>query len=538
MVSSPGAPASAGDGVTEANHHGIAGPDRNGAGPDRNGTERNGAGPVRNGADRNGADRNGTGRNGAGPDRNGAGSWLREPLDGQPMHLQLIRPLGKTTWCARVDGAEVAARPLPCAIDDERTAELPRVLTQPGPDQLIQFLGVGMVERGPWMLSQYVPGAALERLLTAAALTPYQAATIAVDIFVGLAALHRAGLAHGRLTTNTVRVGKDGISRLADWAVAALVPPRPAASGTDVDAGRSARDRDLAAAAAIVDELARNADRPVSRRDSVDGGILTCLARIGATGVIDAEDAQAVLRRAMHHASDGGPPRPNAHTELAVLVQAAASRLPENASTAPAAPAIDAAWSASTKLSNANWQVRRRRTRVWVSVAVLAAALVAAVVVIRPGQADLDRLLHRHSGASTNKAAATVRGAVVKPGGKPHAVPKVAPSAVGIVSSVSAGAVGACVAGHACRLSIGLRITPSAAAQHIGWEVRIYNRCTGVFTTRAGTTLAAAPGATSVHTTAAVAVPAGRALALIVTTTRPARAAAAPVLVPATTRTC
>jgi hypothetical protein len=513
MVSSPSAPASAGDGVSEANHHGIGGPDRNGfADSDRNGTS---------------------------ADRNGTGKRLLPPLDGQPMHVQLVRPLGKTTWCARVDGAEVAARPLPCTIDDERTAELPRVLTQPGPDQLIQLLGIGIVDRGPWMLSQYVPGVALERLLTAAALTPYQAATVAVDIFVGLAALHRAGLAHGRLTTSTVQIGKDGISRLADWAVAALVPPSPAPGGIDGDGGRSARNRDLAAAAAIVDELARNADRPVSRRDSADAAILTCLARIGATGVIDAVDAQAALRRAMHLASDGGPPRPNAHTELAVLVQAAASRLPESASTGSPPPAKGAAgWASSTKLSDANWPVRRRRTRAWVSVAVLAAVLLAAVVTIRPGRADLDRLLHRDSGAGTTKAAATARSVVVKAGGKPHAVPTVAPSAVGIVSSVSARPVSACVAGHACRLSIGLRITPSAATQHIAWEARVYNRCTGVFTTHAGTTLVAAPGATSVHATAAVAVPAGRALALIVTTTRPARAAAAPVLLPATTRTC
>jgi hypothetical protein len=501
MVSSPAVPASAGNGAAAPNHKGTE---------------------IHKGIEN------------LDLDSSDNGPYRR--VDGQPMHFQLIRPLGKTTWIGTVDGAEVAARPLPCAVEEAETAEIPRVLTDMA-EQLIGFLGVGMVDRAPWMLSRYVPGTNLGRLLTAAVLTPFQAATIAIDVFAGVAALHRAGLVHGRLTTGTVRVGDDGISRLSDWAVGALIPTGSAA--VDIDPGPAARDRDLVAASAIVDELARNADRPVSRRQDVDGALLACLARIGASGVVDAAEALTILRRALGRAADTGPSRGNAHTELAALVHAAAPQLSVATSNSLVAPRRGTnIWPAGVALSGVNWQARRRRRWVWASAALVAVVIAGVAITVQPGRSTIDRLLHRHHGAGATQTAATAKSTAVPHGGKPHPVPAVAPAATGIVSHVSARPVGTCAPGHACRLAVGFRVTPSAAAQPIGWEVRIYDRCTGTFTSRPGTTLVAPAGATSMRATPTVSVPAGRALALVVTTTRPARAAAAPVLVPATTRAC
>jgi hypothetical protein len=464
-----------------------------------------------------------------------------------------VRPLGRVTWLARSGGEWVAARPLPFLVDgwcgrpDVTVAQLPR---EAGSRHLIPFAGLAVADGSPWAVSEYVPGAPLDRLLTVATLTPRQAATVAIEIFAGLAALHASGLVHGRLRTRAVRVGTDGVVRLADWVVGPLDrstgpgwPER--ADDPAVAAGRLA---DLAAAGRIVAELARNADRPVVHRDGFEAELVTGLARMAVSEPMQATLAEAELRHLLDAVRGGAPTRPNVHAELGALVTAANRRLPDTAEPPPDgadadAPATRPGRAAPPlrrgRLSGADWHGRRRRHLVWAAgatVAVLAAGALALTV--GPGRSIGDRILHRHPAAAAGPSASPAPTRSAPVAARPRPAPSVAPAAAGIVHKVSARATTRCAPARPCRLRVTIRITPSPNRRRLHWAVTVYDRCTGARSTRPGGVLAAAPGATSLSATRTVALPRGRALAVTAFTTRPARAAAAPLYAPARARGC
>jgi serine/threonine protein kinase len=75
---------------------------------------------------------------------------------------------------------------------------------------LVPLIGAADVDGMAWLLSEHVGGASLHRSLTVATLTPVQAGYIAVQVLAGIARLHDAGLAHGRLHAGNVLVSRDG----------------------------------------------------------------------------------------------------------------------------------------------------------------------------------------------------------------------------------------------------------------------------------------------------------------------------------------
>src|SRR5690349_9140504 len=140
----------------------------------------------------------------AGPSVNGPSA---DPsVNGNPPHpapegrFRPVRPLGQTTWLAEFNGEWVAARPLPSLVDggparpDVTGARLPRAPGPAGREHLIRFSGLALADGTPWAVSQYVPGAPLDRLMTVATLTARQATAIALEIYAALAALHTGGL--------------------------------------------------------------------------------------------------------------------------------------------------------------------------------------------------------------------------------------------------------------------------------------------------------------------------------------------------------
>jgi serine/threonine protein kinase len=65
-----------------------------------------------------------------------------------------------------------------------------------------------------WVAGEWLAGVPLVQLLERGPLSPYRAAELAYDLSAGLAAVHRAGLVHGNLTTATVTVCEDGAALL------------------------------------------------------------------------------------------------------------------------------------------------------------------------------------------------------------------------------------------------------------------------------------------------------------------------------------
>ena len=398
-----------------------------------------------------------------------------------------------------------------------------------------------MLDGTSWIVSQYISGAPLDRLMTAAILTPFQATTVVMEIFGGLTALHRAGLAHGRLNSTSVRVGTDGMVRLTDWAFATLAAPPVAGKHSEVEGENDVgQRRDLAAAVAIAAELARNADRPNNRRGRVDAELLNGLVKLGAVEPESAEHTYEQLRRAVRRA-----PRPDPSERTPPWswpVSSRRRRAPRRDPAAggrPATPARrkpPAAQWRDRSLSTANWQSPRPRRTIVAIVATACAVVVLTGAALAPaGRSAIDRLLH-HSSKPSASHSATTSTLVVSPGGKPHPVRAVAHS-TGVISAVAAHAA-RCRRGRTCAVTITVRLTPSTTVRRVKWAITVVDRCAGTRAVRRGGTLGPPRGRRPCTVGAPCVLPAGRALGLIVTTSAPARAAAAPLLVPATAVTC
>jgi hypothetical protein len=72
-----------------------------------------------------------------------------------------------------------------------------------------------------WVARPHDDGASLRRLLAVARLTPRQLAVIGADALAGLDALHRAGLAHGRLHPGNILLCPEGRVRVTDAGLSA-----------------------------------------------------------------------------------------------------------------------------------------------------------------------------------------------------------------------------------------------------------------------------------------------------------------------------
>ena len=125
----------------------------------------------------------------------------------------LVGPLADGTW--------LVARPVSVGSPgqaDVVVAHLRRLggLSEPA---LVPLRGAVHDRSTVWALSERDDGKSLAELLVAAPLSPLHATAIGIEVLGGLVALRRAGLGHGSLHADGVRVGRDGRVRLGDYAL-------------------------------------------------------------------------------------------------------------------------------------------------------------------------------------------------------------------------------------------------------------------------------------------------------------------------------
>jgi hypothetical protein len=437
--------------------------------------------------------------------------------------LRLIRPLADAVWLGEVDGELVTARPAVAAVDrlapDAWVPGAPAAWPDDDHPHLIAPRGTATVGGSTWTISPYRPGVRLDRLMARAILTPLQAAYVAIDVAAGLVELHRAGLAHGRLREEAVVVGEDGRSLLTDWMTAVPVA---------ADAVQALRRDDLSALRAMIARLARGADRPVTRRRAADARLLTGLITLTADQRgADSEVYLSGLTTLVLDCVGAELPDVDLRAQVAAVARAAGG-----ADTAARAgtPRRSSPPLLPTPLSKAAWG-RPRRRRLWLLAGVVAVALAAGAVFARAPLTSLaDRLLHRHPAVTTSTAQTHPR--ALKP------VPKLAPTASGPIRAVTVRTLGSCRPGHSCRIRVTVRTTPRPHRSTVHWTVRTFNRCTGAQQGHAGGVVKMPAHARSASGTGTFAMPTGRALAAVVLTTSPARAAARPLLLPASVSAC
>jgi len=475
--------------------------------------------------------------------------------DGQPAarfhQLDPERQLGTSVWLARADGDLVAARAATAAAFDpdagDRDAALARVATLVSlrSAHLVPLLGLAEREGATWLVSGYVEGVPLSRLLGAATLTPVQAGYLAHELFLGLAWLHESGVPHGRLTGLNVQVGVDGEPRFTDWTLASLAQAR----GFD-----EAVAEDLVALRSLVADLQSNADRPVVRHRGTYNDLMAALERTGRG--LDVESAAATADRLGHallavvgDSTSMAGTRSEIGTLVATLARRSAPNGRPHAQARPAPTPVPRVLP-DVRLSEADWH--RGRPRRWlrrgVAALVVAAVLAGGYVFARQPVADLaDRLLNRHEAPTTGHPSPkpSAPTSTSTPGGTtghvtptPRAVPTLAPSSSDPVTAVTIRPIASCAAGSTCLVRATARITPAGQAREVVVQIAVVNRCTGRVRTFPAGTVTAQPGWTYVFVTTPVSLPRARSLAAVAVTTTPARAASPPLLVPASGGSC
>lgn len=108
-------------------------------------------------------------------------------------------------------------------------------------------------------------------------------------------------------------------------------------------------------------------------------------------------------------------------------------------------------------------------------------------------------------------------------------VETLAPRQAGVVTGVELRRAGACTPGALCAVTVTTRFRPAPSAQAVTWRVGTATSCNGSVTWSAPVSVTAQPGWTSVYASSSVPVPRGRSVALVATTTAPARAQSPPV---------
>ena len=108
-------------------------------------------------------------------------------------------------------------------------------------------------------------------------------------------------------------------------------------------------------------------------------------------------------------------------------------------------------------------------------------------------------------------------------------VETLAPRRAGVVTGVELRRAGACTPGALCAVTVTTRFRPAPSAQAVTWRVGTVTSCNGRVSWSPPVSVTAQPGWTSVYASSSVPVPRGRSVALVATTTAPARAQSPPV---------
>lgn len=360
---------------------------------------------------------------------------------------------------------------------------------------LVPVIATVDLDGAPWLVSEHVDGTSVQRLLSLATLSSAQAAYIAARMLAGLATLHAAGRAHGRLSAGNVLIDRDGTVQLSDWAL-------------ETDATPSG---DLAAARQLIAALVRNADRPAARR----GELLHRLEDLAAAPITDATAAAAELEDALGDTA-------TVADELGVLV-GASNRPPGGVvAAAPLPPRLP-----QDRRPLTRHPVPRRWVVAAGTVLVLAAAGAAVVAVSQ----------HRHETAANPPASHSSARHPASPKPVPHspapaAATAVAPRSAGFVNGVELTPVETCQPGASCSVRVTIKITAHNDVKHLTWTFVLVDPCTGSRTDVPGGSMIAQPSWQHIYTTTRVPLPQIRSVALLAMTTAPVRAASAPVTVP------
>ena len=458
--------------------------------------------------------------------------------------VDLERQLGPSVWLGRVDGPDgdvpVATRVVtafePDAPGREEALGRAADLVELSSPSLVPLLGAAERDGTAWLVSEYVAGVPLSRLLGAATLTPVQAVYVALRLLQGLAVLHERGLAHGRLHAANVLVGLDGEPQLTDWALSSLT------QGRDVD---ETVEEDLVHAAALLALLARNVDRPAVRYHDGYRDLVSALEHLGrGEGLGSAAEAAERLDHSLLTLVGDANSTAGPRSELAALVTMLVRRSSPQRSRehpAPRAAIPVPTLLPSGPLSDVDW---RRRRPSWVGVAALVAALAALLL---GGYAGVRQLVDEFSDVGNADAAdrpAASQTPTPSPStgtgrsSTPREVPAMAPHRAGDITGVSVTPVGVCSAGRSCVLRVTARMNPAPQAREVGLQIHVVNRCTGAVRTSSAGTITAQPGWGSVFVTTTARLPRADAAAVVATTTTPARAASSPLLMPSDGGSC
>jgi tRNA A-37 threonylcarbamoyl transferase component Bud32 len=465
--------------------------------------------------------------------------------------LDLGRQLGNSVWLAHADGDLVAARVATAAVfdpdsqDRDTGSEMTAALAAVHTPHLVPLVGIAHRNDATWLVSEYVEGVSLSRLVAAATLTPVQAAYVAARLLRGVAGLHEAGICHGRLTAANVLIGVDGEPWLTDWALASLAEAR---GFEDTVA------QDLTGARRLVADLARNADRPAVRHRGRFQGLMAELDRVSTAEDVGAAASAGRLERALLDAVGDATSMAGTRGEIGALVVTLVRRrsphdAPEGTPRPTPVPVPETL--PSGRLSEADWRRTTRRPWLHAGIAVVVAAALAGggyAFAKEPAGNLVDRVLNRGDGHSAGPLPRTDRtptspGTSTRDGEDPVGptpgpVPELGPPRAGAITGVSLRPLTACVPGSACMLRVTARIAPSTSSREVVMQVSVANRCTGAIRTAPAETVTAQPGWTSVFVTSSVRLPKAGSLAAVAVTTAPARAASPPLLVPATGGSC
>lgn len=456
-------------------------------------------------------------------------------------HLDLDRQLGRSVWLAHAEGRRVAGRAAAAAVFDDLSFERKTALDETAryaavsSPHLVPLLGIADRDDAVWLVSAYVEGVSLARLMGAATLTPVQAAYLAEGLLRGLAELHHHGIAHGRLTADNVLVGRDGVPRLTDWALAGLARSRGSAE---------TRVEDLTGARALLALLAENADRPIVHHQGTYVGLLAALR--DADPADDAPGLAARTRLALLAAvgdeTSMAAPRSELHRVVDVLVcrttsdgddlDGARRSLP-----VPVPTTLPRGSLAGDDRSD-GWS-RRRVLRL----GLVGAVVVALLVVGWFGRAPATRLLNgSDDGPAIQAPDRAGQSDAGLPGAPSRSAPRplrsFGPSAAGSITGIELRTLGTCEPGRTCTMQTTVRITPTSESLEITARLAVVNRCTGAVRRFPAGHVVTEPGWSTTFLTALVPMPRDGPLGVVAVTTTPARAASPPLRFPADRGRC
>lgn len=395
-------------------------------------------------------------------------------------------------------------------IDDE-----PQVL----PAELPEIVPEAPAATGAWRAAEARDGIPLHRFLDRAKLSLAEAASLASLFLEAVAAMHESGCGHGALDSRSVRVVPDGTVRLAEWG-----PDTPFPVGLNDEIRRA----DIAAAAAIIEEITKSAGRPVRELTDVEDRLLSRLkANSGAA---------SLRRRGLRRAARGldlAVGR-NEQRDLARQRVMGLLRVVAGYETAPAVASSSGRAGGGAEPPPRRLPPPARRPplwpRLWKPLAMVAVALIVVGVEIHLFGDDVKRNVDKLLSGDGPAAAAGPK--------RPGPVPDLGPPAAGPITHLELRPLEGCKPEATCNAMVQVAVAAHDAPLDVAWRFELLDRCGTRREERPGGVLTVPPGKDRAVQTVAVAMPAGRALTLVPVATAPARVAGAPMPLFPPNRTC